>query len=104
MAPQPVPISVHQDIINIPFDDDDDDCAIKTKKSNEIIDIDSSYEHTYGTTYWNQVACYNDESDSKIFSSVKTESSTSNRSISRIRTPQKPSVAAWDAGWSPWKK
>lgn len=95
--PQPIPLRIHQDIIHIPSDDDVD-AANSPNQPIEIIDVDSN---THGTSYWNQVARYNDESDSENSPSIKIECSTSNP-INLYGTPTKPFTPP-SSGWSPWK-
>lgn len=49
VAPQPIAVSIHQEIINIPSADENEGVVVY-KQPNEIIDVDSDSENSSSIT------------------------------------------------------
>ncbi|KAL8480932.1 hypothetical protein ACS0TY_027450 [Phlomoides rotata] len=101
VVPQPIPISMHREIIEI-ICDEDEVVMIENGTDKEVIHVDSSSNNTHNTSYWNNLANYNDDSDSETSPSIKTESSTTNNNMTFESPTKEMSTRMLD--WSPWKK
>ncbi|KAL8492687.1 hypothetical protein ACS0TY_024035 [Phlomoides rotata] len=80
VTPQSIPIFMYREIIEI-NSDEDDTVMVVGGIDKEVIHVDSSSNNTHNTSYWNNLAKYNDDSDSETSPSIKTESSTTNNNM-----------------------